>query len=185
MSPRLLSALCAAAALAAIVPSMAQAEPGPWAMYNKSHDGQRFSTARSITPANVGTLKRVCEAHLGDAGSFHSGLVVIDRTLYVTTGHTTVAIDATNCSIRWRHVYKPQDLELYAVNRGVAYLDGRVYRGTGDGRVFALDAKTGKQLWSSPACAGYRRDRTPSLCSRRRAGMGSGSASQGRCRAHE
>jgi alcohol dehydrogenase (cytochrome c) len=145
MSPRF--ALVVLATLSSFVLADAQAEPGPWAMYNKSHDGQRFSTARSITPANVGTLKRVCEAHLGDAGSFHSGLVVIDRTLYVTTGHTTVAIDATNCSIRWRHVYKPQDLELYAVNRGVAYLDGRVYRGTGDGRVFALDAKTGKQLW--------------------------------------
>jgi alcohol dehydrogenase (cytochrome c) len=36
---------------------------------------------------------------------------------------------------------------VYPVNRGVAYLDGRIIRGTGDGRVVALDAKSGRQLW--------------------------------------
>jgi len=120
---------------------------GTWPTYNNGYDGQRYSPAKSITPQNAGTLKRVCEAQLGDAGAFHSGLIVIDRTLYVTTAHTTVAIDAADCSIRWRHVYNPEQQEVYAVNRGVAYLDGKLFRGTGDGRVFALDAKTGKQLW--------------------------------------
>ena len=155
MTKRFLPGLLAAAAvlMAAVQSpcSLAQADgaslPGPWPTYNNGYDGQRFSPARSITPANVGTLKRVCEANLGDAGSFHSGLVVIDRTLYVTTAHTTVAIDAADCSIRWRHVYKPEQLEVYPVNRGVAHLDGRIYRGTADGRVLSLDAKTGKQLW--------------------------------------
>jgi alcohol dehydrogenase (cytochrome c) len=137
----------AALQIACVANSHAQALPGPWPTYNNGYDGQRFSPARKITPANVATLKRVCEAQLGDAGSFHSGLVVIDRTLYVTTPHTTVAIDAADCTIRWRHVYKPEQDEVYSVNRGVAYLDGRVFRGTTDGRVFALDAKTGKQLW--------------------------------------
>jgi len=121
--------------------------PGPWPTYNNAYDGQRYSPAKKITPENVVTLKRVCEAHLGDAGSFHSGLIVIGRTLYVATAHTTIALDAANCSIRWRHVYKPEQDEVYAVNRGVAYLDGRIFRGTADGRVFALDARTGKQLW--------------------------------------
>jgi len=123
------------------------APSGPWMTYNGTYDSQRFSPARQITPANVGTLKRACEAHLGDDGPFHAGILVIGKTLYITTAHTTVALDATNCAIRWRHVYTPQQAEVYAVNRGLAYLDGRVFRGTADGRVFALDARTGKQLW--------------------------------------
>jgi len=121
--------------------------PGPWPTYNNGYDGQRFSSARQITTANVASLKRACEAHLGDIGSFHTGPIVIGQTIYVTTAHTTVALNATNCTIRWRHVYKPAQEEVYAVNRGVAYLDGRLFRGTGDGRVLALDARTGKQLW--------------------------------------
>jgi alcohol dehydrogenase (cytochrome c) len=37
--------------------------------------------------------------------------------------------------------------EVYSVNRGVCYLDGRIFRGTSDGRILALDARTGEQLW--------------------------------------
>jgi len=135
----------AAATLLCALSSAAQI--GPWPTYNNGYDGQRFSPAKQITPGNVGTLKRACEAHLGDAGTFHSGLLVIGRTLYVTTAHTTVALDAANCTIRWRHVYKPEQQEVYAVNRGAAYLDGRIFRGTTDGRVLAIDAKSGKELW--------------------------------------
>src|SRR5262245_11761160 len=140
-----------ALALAAIPALCVSAEPGPWPTYNNGYDGRRFSPAAKITPANAASLKRICEAHLGDPGSFHSGPIVIGNTIYGTTAHTTVALNATNCAIQWRHVYKPEQEEVYAVNRGVAYLDGRLYRGTGDGRVFALDARTGKLLWKVKA----------------------------------
>lgn len=120
---------------------------GSWPTYNNTYNGQRFSPAAQITAANANTLKRVCEVNLGDAGTFHSGPIVIEDTLYVTTAHSTVALDPQNCAIKWRHVYKPEQEEVYAVNRGVAYLDGRLFRGTPDGRVFALDAKTGQELW--------------------------------------
>ena len=154
---KLLSGLVSAGVLLANAPSACfgaapeQTTPGPWPTYNNGYNGQRFSPAKQITRANVTTLKRVCEAHLGDVGSFHSGPIVIGTTIYVTTAHTTVALDATRCAIRWRHVYKPEQQEVYPVNRGVAYLDGRVFRGTGDGRVFALDAATGKLLWQVKA----------------------------------
>jgi alcohol dehydrogenase (cytochrome c) len=140
-------ALSAILARQSMASSGTEGSAGPWPTYNNGYDGRRFSPAAQITAANVNALKRVCEAHLGDAGSFHSGPLVIDNTLYVTTAHSTVALDPRNCAIQWRHVYKPAQEEVYAVNRGVAYLDGRLFRGTGDGRVFALDAKTGKQLW--------------------------------------
>ena len=154
MSSRLLIGLSVAlATLIAVLPrpstaaNETQAEAVQWPTYNNGYNGQRFSSAAKITAANVNTLKRVCEANLGDAGSFHSGPIVIQDMLYVTTAHSTVALDPKNCAIKWRHVYKPEQEEVYAVNRGVAYLDGRLFRGTGDGRIFAMDAKTGKELW--------------------------------------
>lgn len=122
-----------------------------WLTYNNGYDGDRFSSAAQITPANVATLKRVCELSLGDAGAFHAGPLLVDGTFYINTTHTTVALDPRNCQIRWRYVYHPVEKEVYQVNRGLAYLDGRLFRGTGDGRVLALDAKSGRELWVKKA----------------------------------
>ena len=64
-------------------------------------------------------------------------------------GRQTVAIDANNCEILWRHTYVPDDIELRQSSRGVAVMDGKVFRGTGDARLLALDAKTGELLWKN------------------------------------
>src|SRR3984893_355199 len=136
-----LSAAMLVTTLAASRAVLGEATADRWLTYNNGYDGDRFSAAAEITPANVGTLKRVCELELGDAGTFHAGPILIDDTFYVTTPHTTVALDPRSCAIRWRHVDQPEQAEVYAVNRGPAYLDGRIFRGTGDGRILALDAK--------------------------------------------
>jgi alcohol dehydrogenase (cytochrome c) len=142
-----LSAATLIIALAASQATLGEASADRWPTYNNGYDGDRFSAATEITPANVGSLKRVCELELGDAGTFHAGPILVDNTLYIDTAHTTVALDPRSCAIRWRYVYHPQQTEVYAVNRGIAYLDGRLFRGTGDGRILALDAATGKELW--------------------------------------
>ncbi len=59
-----------------------------------------------------------------------------------------MALGAADCTVRWRSVYTPGEGEPWTVNRGAAYLDGRVFRGTGDGRLIALDAATGTPLWN-------------------------------------
>jgi alcohol dehydrogenase (cytochrome c) len=122
-----------------------------WRGYNNNYDSQRFSPLTQITPANVASLQAVCGIKLGDDGAFESGLVMIGDTLYVTTVHTTVALDPVNCTQRWRHVYVPEENENFVVNRGVAYLGGRLFRGTADGRILAIDAKTGAELWRTRA----------------------------------
>lgn len=134
-------------ALAASRGALGEAAADQWPTYNNGYDGDRFSMAAEITPSNVGSLRRVCELELGDAGTFHAGPILINDTLYISTAHTTVALDPRSCAIRWRHVYHPAQTEVYAVNRGLAYLDGRIFRGTGDGRILALDAATGHELW--------------------------------------
>jgi alcohol dehydrogenase (cytochrome c) len=126
-----------------------------WRTYNKTLGGTRFSTLAQINTSNVQTLKEVCRVKVAKAGSFHTGLVVIGERMYFTNAHWTFAIDATNCNLLWKTRHVPADTEVWRTNRGVAFLDDRVFRGTGDGRLLALDAKTGRELWKvQPAAPG-------------------------------
>lgn len=142
---RILAALAMAAQTLIVV---ADVLPAEWSSYNKGYAGQRYSPLKQINRSNVASLRPVCEVELGEPGSFQSGLVVIGRTLYLTTPHTTLALDAVDCSLKWRHVVKQTDREIHPSNRGPAYAEGRLFRGTPDGRLIALDAMTGNLLWS-------------------------------------
>ena len=144
-------ALGSAAGSAAAPDRASESAEDGWPTYNKGYDGQRYSRLAQIDTRTAGTLKRVCVAGLGDDGAFQPGPVVVKDTIYVTTAHTTVALQATTCKALWRHVYQPEQDEVYAINRGVAVLGKRVFRGTGDGRILALDAATGKLLWKIKA----------------------------------
>jgi alcohol dehydrogenase (cytochrome c) len=74
--------------------------------------------------------------------------IVYDGILYATTAHYTVALDGASCKVVWQSEWKPRDHETFTTQRGVAMKDGKVVRGTGDGYLLALDATTGKELWS-------------------------------------
>jgi alcohol dehydrogenase (cytochrome c) len=129
------------------------AHPDPardWGGYNAGYEGTRFSPLDEITPANAGSLRPVCRFPIGERTPMESGPVVVDGIAFVTTASSTYAFDAATCALRWKYAYHyspkpPFDLK---VNRGVAYLEGRVFRGTNDGRVLALDARSGAELWN-------------------------------------
>jgi alcohol dehydrogenase (cytochrome c) len=144
---------CAVAATA-VPPEPLQQAPGSgasdgadWLGYNNTLDGQRFSLLRELNVGNAASLKEACRVRVADRGSFQAGLVVIEGTIYATTATDTIALDATTCAIKWRHVYRRQQKPNFPVNRGVAYLNGRLFRGTDDGRLIAIDAKTGSEIW--------------------------------------
>jgi alcohol dehydrogenase (cytochrome c) len=122
-----------------------------WLTYNGDFGAGRFSPLHQITRDNAKNLRATCEISLGDQGIFQAGPLVIGDTLYVTTIHTVVAVDATTCALRWRRAFEPEADEALPANRGAAYLDGRIFRGTGDGYVIALDAKSGEVLWRTHA----------------------------------
>ena len=84
---------------------------------------------------------------LGELGTFSTGPVVYDGMLYATTHLGTYAIDATTCREAVVHQHIAQGPEMNATNKGVAIAGGRVIRGTQDGFLYALDAKTGDVLW--------------------------------------
>ncbi len=139
----------AAAVLAAPWLAMAAESAGDtgWPTYNNTVDGQRFAALDQIDISNAASLTEVCRTKIDESGAFHSSFVLIDRTLYLTTAHDTIAIDPTNCKVRWRNVYKPEQTDVFGVNRGVAYSNGILFRGTPDARLLAIDAATGKTLW--------------------------------------
>ncbi len=116
-------------------------------MYNKGYRGARYSLLDKINTGNAAKLRPVCIFQLGELGTFSTGPVVYDGILYATTHLGTYAIDATTCSKLWSHQHVAQGPEMNATNKGVAIAGGRVIRGTQDGFLYALDAKTGARLW--------------------------------------
>ena len=142
-------AVFSVSAAAAAQPTQAHSRTNDsdWQSYNHRLSGSRYSELAQINVANVDRLAEVCRVELAQSGSLSSGPVLAAGTLYVTMNNLTVALDPATCAIRWKSEYIPDEPVVVPNNRGVAYLSGRVFRGTGDGRLLAYDATTGRLLW--------------------------------------
>lgn len=144
----------------AISPSIAQElrddNPGDWPMYNRTHDGTRFSPLKEITVDNVKDLQVAWIAQIGNiTGGLLETPLVVDGVVYSIGAMNHVqAFDGATGKEIWHYSPHLDDVvnEIFftAVSRGVAYGDGRIYLGSLDGRGIALDAKTGKELWTTP-----------------------------------
>jgi alcohol dehydrogenase (cytochrome c) len=119
-----------------------------WPSYNNTLTSERYSTLDAIDSKNVAGLKVLCSFDTGEQASFQSGLLEVDGALFATTEHDTISIDANNCKQNWR-AHAEFASGVLKVNRGLASLDGKLFRGTVDGRVIAYSAKNGKPLWST------------------------------------
>lgn len=118
-----------------------------WPSYNRTLNGQRFAPQTQITPANVAKLAELCRYDLKATGGFQTGPIVIAGTMYLTTAHDTIAIDANTCAEKWHaHDDYVQAIPNDA-NRGAAFASGNIVRGTQDARLVAYDAATGKKVW--------------------------------------
>jgi alcohol dehydrogenase (cytochrome c) len=144
----LAASITSGAGCASAVQSRARAATGPgdWVAYNGPLSGDRYSPLAEITTSNVAQLRQRCAYDTPDTVSFQSGIVAVGGTLYFTAFSRTYAIDGDDCALKWRHT-RPEPTNYLEVNRGVAYADGRVFRGTGDAHAIAIDAVTGRELW--------------------------------------
>jgi quinohemoprotein ethanol dehydrogenase len=134
---------------------LAQAEKDGvnWLSYGRTHDEQRFSPLTQVNDSNVGKLGLSWFADLDSQRGQEATPIVIDGTMYVSTAWSMVkAYDATNGKLLW--AYDPQVPRetlvkacCDAVNRGVAAWGDKIYVGTLDGRLVALNAKSGKVAW--------------------------------------
>lgn len=124
-------------------------DDGLWPSYNKTLTSDRFSSLNEIDRDNAGRLKVLCTYDTGQYTGFNSGLLMVDGALLFATEYDTFSIDPLTCRENWRKHERYAPATPQGVNRGVAYLDGRVFRGTQDGRVLAYDFKSGERLWET------------------------------------
>ena len=106
------------------------ASAADWPVYNRSFSGERHSPLRRLTPANVVRLRRVCTFDTKEHVGFQTGPVVVGGVMYFTTDTMTYAIDAATCATKWQQRTGQAPTYLGA-HRGVAYDDGRLFRGAG------------------------------------------------------
>ncbi|WP_293676890.1 PQQ-dependent dehydrogenase, methanol/ethanol family [uncultured Phenylobacterium sp.] len=132
----------------------ADQEPGTWMSSGRTYDEQRYSPLTGINRDNVGRLGLVWYGDVDTERGQESTPVVVDGVLYITTAWSMVkAYDAATGEKLWE--YDPQVDRAVGqvaccdvVNRGVAAWKGKIYLGALDGRLIALDGRTGKVVWS-------------------------------------
>ncbi len=138
-------------------PASARAQNADWPVYGGNDWKQHWSPLNQINTSNVGKLRTSWVLSLGTTRSQESTPIVIGDTLYVTSSwgpKHVFAVNARTGELKWRH--DPEiaaDVDPYGCcdvnNRGVAHANGKIFVGLLDGRLRALDAATGKMLWTT------------------------------------
>ena len=127
--------------------------PGDWLSYGRNYYEDRYSSLEQITKENINQLGLAWNLNLGTKRGIETTPIVVDGIMYITGPWSKVyAINAVTGELIWE--YDPKVPGSYGqkpccdvVNRGVALYKGNVYVGTLDGRLIAVDAATGKQVW--------------------------------------
>ena len=130
------------------------AEAGEWLSYGRTYDEQRFSPLDNVNRETVSRLGVAWWAEFDTDRGQEATPLIADGVIYTTTAWSKVfAFDARSGKPLWS--YDPKvpgekgfDACCDTVNRGVALWKGKVYLATLDGRLVALDAKTGAVAWS-------------------------------------
>ena len=125
-----------------------------WPFHGLTPYEERFSPLDQINRKSVARLGLAWSFATGSRRGLEATPLVIDGVLYATSTWSVVfALDARTGRELWRHDPKvPRAWGRKAccdvVNRGVAHHAGRLYVGTLDGRLIALDARSGREVWS-------------------------------------
>jgi alcohol dehydrogenase (cytochrome c)/quinohemoprotein ethanol dehydrogenase len=132
----------------------ADEEPGNWLSHGRTYSEQRFSPLSQISANTISRLGLGWYHEFETNRGMEATPLVIDGVLYTTGSWSIVyAFDAKTGSLLWTFDPKvPPQKAVHAccdvVNRGVAAWDGKLYVGTLDGRLIALNAQTGEEVWS-------------------------------------
>lgn len=125
-----------------------------WASFSRTYSENRFSPLTQINDKTISRLGLAWSLELPGFASTESNPLAVDGVLYFSVGLTAVhAVDVRSGKLLWRYdseVAKvaPQKMHFSWGSRGLAFWKGRIYVGTMDGRLIALNAKSGKPSWS-------------------------------------
>src|SRR6516225_6902195 len=133
-----------------------QADPNQWVMPLGNYSSQRYSALDQINASNVKNLQVAWTFSTGVLRGHEGGPLVIGDVMYIHAPfpNTVFALDLNNDGrILWKYqpTQDPNGIPVMCcdtVNRGVAYADGKIFLHQADTTLVALDAKTGKELWS-------------------------------------
>jgi quinohemoprotein ethanol dehydrogenase len=133
----------------------ADSEPQNWLAHGGNQNAQRYSGLDQINQQTIANLKPAWSLDFDTNRGQEATAIAVDGVLYVTTAWSKVyAVDGKSGKTLWQ--FDPKVNGPHAarnccdvVNRGAAVYQGKVFVATFDGRLIALDAGTGKQLWST------------------------------------
>jgi alcohol dehydrogenase (cytochrome c) len=138
-------------ALALGFPPRAEAQgTDGWPVHGLDLGAQRYSPLTDIDTATVAGLEPLWTYHSGVTATFQATPIVIDTTMFVSLPFSgVVALDARTGRELWRYRHQSRSAKPRCgpANRGVAVAGGKVYVGTVDGRLIALDAMSGRPIW--------------------------------------
>ena len=146
--------LAGGAATAAMQPGDGVGTAADWPGVGGAADESAYSRLDAITPATIGRLGLAWSLDLPGEVTLEAVPLMAGGMLFFTGSQANVyAVDARTGKVVW--TYDPQTWKVnpgklhfsFAANRGLAYEDGRVFGAALDGRLYALDARTGKELW--------------------------------------
>jgi len=125
-----------------------------WVNVNGDSNETGFSALSQITPANASRLGLAFATDLPGEASLEAAPVAVGGMLYFTGAYAKVyAVDGTTGEVKWTFdpktwQHNPIKMNFgFGANRGVAYDNGKIFSAALDGRLFALDARTGEKLW--------------------------------------
>lgn len=134
--------------------SNATQEPQNWMTHGGGYNELHYSALGKINADNVNELKLAWTGDFADGRGQESTPLVVDGVMYVSSSWSKVyAYEAATGKELWRYdpqvnPEKAQNACCDVVNRGLAAWNGKIYVGTIDGRLEAIDAKSGKLVWS-------------------------------------
>ncbi|MFT4793493.1 MAG: alcohol dehydrogenase (cytochrome c) [Paracoccaceae bacterium] len=194
MTIRRMAALAAFGACFAAIPASAQEETAAGTLYadmqnvtqpmlsNAAGDGNnflhtngnyaqtRYYPARQINTGNVNKLRPAWVFQTEVVDTMETSPIVVNGVMYVTTAFNHVyALNARTGQQIWHHKHEMGPITTYCCgpnNRGVAVAGDKVFMGTLDAQLVALDAKTGKQLWATEIAdpeLGYSETMSPTV----------------------
>jgi quinohemoprotein ethanol dehydrogenase len=137
-----------------------------WPSHGLDYAEQRFSKLRQVNDANVGELGLLWTYNLESTRGVEATPLVVDGIMFVTASWSVVhAIDTRSGQRLWTYDPQvPRDMGYKGccdvVNRGVALYQGKVFVGSFDGRLIALDAATGERLWEQDTIIDHGRSYT-------------------------
>src|SRR5262245_50738627 len=127
-------------------------EPANWLMIRRTYDGWGFSPLNQINTGNVSKLKPVWGLLTGENRVHEAAPIVNNGVMFVSTPNNQVmAIDAKAGTILWTYKRpRPQGANVaHDTSRGVALFGDKVYFAAGEAVMVALDAKTGREVWTT------------------------------------